>query len=100
MLPEFVAAWNRLGLQPELVLTTVSQAVQAMEKAVGDKAPQYEGEFTDWWTNGTASAPREVAASRRAKQLLAAAHSPLWGPMPAEAPRKTHATLPGSLLVR
>jgi Glycosyl hydrolases family 38 N-terminal domain len=34
-LPEFVAAWNKLGLKPELVFTTVSKALEAMEQAVG-----------------------------------------------------------------
>lgn len=90
-LAEFVAAWTRLGLQPELRLVTVSQAVREMEKAIGDRVPEYSGEFTDWWANGTASAPREVAASRLAKRLLAAAESPLWGPMPAAAQRKVEA---------
>lgn len=90
-LPAFVAAWNRLGLQPELVLTTASRAIQAMEAAVGDQVPQYEGEFTDWWANGAASGPREVAASRRAKRLLAAAQSSLWGPMPEDGARKAAA---------
>lgn len=80
-LAEFVAAWNKLGLQPELRFVTASQAVREMEKAIGDKVTEYAGEFTDWWANGTASAPREVAASRFAKRLLAAAESPMWGPM-------------------
>ncbi len=78
-LAEFVAAWNKLGLKPELRFATVSQAVRAMEEAIGDKVPEHTGGFTDWWANGTASAPREVAASRLAKHLLAAAESPLWG---------------------
>ncbi len=39
-----------------------------------------QGEWPDWWAFGTASAPREVAASRIAKRLLEAAQSPLWGP--------------------
>jgi len=81
-LPAFVTAWNRAGLKPELVLTTASVAMQQLEQQLGEKAPQYEGEFTDWWANGSGSAPREVAASRLAKRLLAAARSPLWGPMP------------------
>ncbi len=80
-LAEFVAAWNKLGLQPELRFVTASQAVREMEKAIGDKVPEYTGEFTDWWANGTASGPREVAASRFAKRLLAAAESSLWGAM-------------------
>ena len=89
-LADFVAAWNRLGLKPELVFTTVTKAMQAMEQAVGGQIPEYQGEFTDWWANGTAGAPREVAASRQAKRLLAAASSPLWGPMPARGEQKAH----------
>jgi hypothetical protein len=84
-LADFVAAWNRLGLQPRLRLTTVSEAMTRLEKAVGPTAPEYTGEWTDWWANGTASAPREVAASRYAKRHLAAVQSPLWGPLSARA---------------
>lgn len=87
-LAEFIAEWNKLGLKPELRFVTVSQAVRAMEQAIGDKVPEHAGEFTDWWANGTASAPREVAASRLAKRLLAAVESPLWGPMPVSTQRK------------
>ncbi|MFI5380466.1 MAG: hypothetical protein ACHRHE_14300 [Tepidisphaerales bacterium] len=87
-LADFVAAWNKLGLKPELVFTTASKAMSAMEQAVGANVPQHEGEFTDWWANGTASAPREVAASRLAKRHLAAVQSPLWGPLDAAAMRK------------
>lgn len=84
-LAAFVAAWNRLGLRPELRFVTASEAVRAMEAAVGERAPEYAGEFPDWWANGTGSAPREVAASRLAKRLLAAVESPVWGPLPAPA---------------
>lgn len=79
-LTEFVAAWNRLELQPRLRLVTVTQAMERLEKAWGSTAPEYSGEWTDWWANGTASAPRVVAASRAAKRSLAATQSPLWGP--------------------
>ena len=47
--------------------------MERMEKEAGPAAPEYEGEWTDWWANGTACAPREVAASRAAKRFLAAA---------------------------
>ena len=80
-LSDFVAAWNKLGLQPRLRLVTVSQAMRDLEKAAGATAPEYAGEWTDWWANGTACAPREVAASRFAKRYLAAAQSPVWGPL-------------------
>ncbi len=80
-LADFVAAWNRLGLEPRLTLTTAGDAMRRMEAAMGSTAPEHAGEWTDWWANGTASAPREVAASRLAKRLLAAAEAPLWGSM-------------------
>jgi hypothetical protein len=80
-LADFVATWRRLQLRPALRLTTAAAAMKSIEEQIGDQAPQYEGEWTDWWANGSASAPREVAASRKAKRLLASAESPLWGPM-------------------
>ena len=84
-LSPFVAAWNKLGLQPSLRLTTATNAVLEMEKLVGSTIPVREGEWTDWWANGDASGPREVAASRVAKRYMSAAMSPLFGPMPARA---------------
>lgn len=78
-LADFVAAWNQLKLQPELRLTTVSQAIEDVKPHIADRLPEYTGEFTDWWVNGCASGPREVAASRRAKRNLTAALSPVWG---------------------
>jgi hypothetical protein len=79
-LAEFVGTWNRLGLKPELRFTTAAVAMEQLEKEIGLKAPEYQGEWSDWWAYGTASGPREVAASRQAKRLLDDAHSPLWGP--------------------
>jgi len=84
-LPRFVAAWNRLGLKPALRLMTTSDALAKMEREVGASIKEYTGEWTDWWANGTASGPREVAASRLAKRRLRAAASPLFGPLPANA---------------
>ena len=78
-LADFVATWNRLGLQPEVHLSTVAAAMDRMRDEIGDVIPEYEGEWTDWWANGGASGPREVAASRQAKRLAAAATSPVWG---------------------
>ena len=86
-LADFVAAWNRLGLEPRLRLATVTEAMESLERVAGASAPEYEGEWTDWWANGTASAPREVAASRAAKRLLAAARSSAFGPLSESAAR-------------
>lgn len=81
---DFVAAWKQLGLKPELHLSTVGDALDRLKGEIGDTIPEHEGEWTDWWANGCASGPREVAASRRAKRLIAAAVSPVWGPVDAE----------------
>jgi hypothetical protein len=84
-LAPFVTAWNRLALSPVLRLTTATDAVTKMERVVGGTIPTLEGEWTDWWANGDASGPREVAASRVAKRSLTAAVSSVFGPMPAKA---------------
>ena len=75
---KFVAAWNKLGLTPSIHLSTASDAMERLKLEASD-APEYAGEFTDWWVNGAMSGPREVAASRIAKRNLAAALSPVWG---------------------
>ena len=85
---DFVATWNRLKLSPELRLTTASKALESLEKEVGDRIPEHEGEWTDWWANGSASDPRGIAASRKAKRVAAAAVSDAWGPLSTAA---THA---------
>ena len=82
---DFVATWNRLKLQPELRLVTVPEAMETLEKEIGDRIPEYQGVWPDWWSNGVPSAPREVAASRFAKRFLHASASPLFGPMDAGA---------------
>ncbi len=84
-LAEFVGAWNHLGLKPALRLTTASVAMKKLEATIGSRIPEYQGEWTDWWSNGVASGPREVAASRLGKRLLLAAESPLWGELDARA---------------
>lgn len=83
-LSEFVAAWNRLGLLPRLRLSLATQAMKDRD-CRRRAAPEYAGEWTDGWANGTACAPREVAASRFADRFLAAAGSPVWGPLDAPA---------------
>jgi len=92
-LAPFVDAWNRLGLVPRLRLTTATQAVLEMEARIGKDIPTKEGEWTDWWANGSASGPREVAASREAKRAVAASLSPVWGPLPPSAQTTLNAVL-------
>ena len=92
-MPKFIATWNRLGLKPEVRLTTAAAALESLRSSVGDSLPEYQGEFTDWWANGSASGPREVAASREAKRWVTAAASPVFGPMTESATAKETAIL-------
>jgi len=82
---DFITAWNNLKLQPELRLVTISEAMETLEKEIGGRIPEYEGEWPDWWSNGPAAAPRELAASRFAKRFLHGAASPVFGRMDASA---------------
>lgn len=92
-LADFVEAWNRLGLEPPLRLTTATEAVRELEREVGERIPVREGEWTDWWANGDASGPREVAASRFAKRHLSAALAPVWGEVTEPVRRKAEEIL-------
>lgn len=80
----FVKRWNELGLQPALVLTTASQAMDMVKEELGDKIPTYSGEWIDWWANGNASAPMEMHFNREAKRLVQTAQSSLFGPLSPE----------------
>ncbi|MGA2986746.1 MAG: hypothetical protein ABSG32_23335 [Terriglobia bacterium] len=84
-LANFVAAWNRLGLKPELRLVTGAEALEKFEAEAGSSLPELSGEWPDWWSNGEASAPREVCASRIAKGYLRASASPVFGSMDPQA---------------
>lgn len=84
-LAPFIEQWNAAKLTPALRLVNATTAVQEMESETGASIPTLEGEWTDFWANGSASGPREIAASRAAKRSLAAALSTAWGPLPATA---------------
>ncbi|HEY5585746.1 MAG TPA: hypothetical protein VIK78_14820 [Ruminiclostridium sp.] len=81
---EFVSKWNQLELKPELRLTTADQAMKDLEKEIGYRLPERTGEWVDWWANGTTSSPVEVAISRKAKRILTAIKSPVFGEMSGE----------------
>ena len=80
LLIEFVEAWNAAGLSPSLAITTPTPALTALRQHIGESAPTLQGEWMNWWANGAAAAPHELSASRRAKRLLTALESPLYGP--------------------
>jgi len=80
-------------LKPDIRLSTAAVALELIRSNYGDSIPEYEGEFTDWWDHLAASTPRETATSRRAKRLLAAAGSPVFGPITESARAKEESIL-------
>ncbi|MBR4887674.1 MAG: hypothetical protein IKU17_00855, partial [Clostridia bacterium] len=78
-LVDFVAKWNELGLQPRLELCTAGCAIDKIKAEVGEDIPTYSGQWIDWWANGNASAPVEMACNREAKRTLRTAALPLFG---------------------
>ncbi|HEY4378717.1 MAG TPA: hypothetical protein VGN01_00110 [Acidobacteriaceae bacterium] len=85
---DFVAAWNKAGLTPKLRIATATQATSKMEEIAGKSVPEYSGEFTDWWADGSMSSPASMAASRSSKRYLQQISSPLFGPLQPNAKTK------------
>lgn len=81
-LAEFIAKWNELGLKPRINFTTAAESMKKIEKRIGSKIDVLSGEWSDWWSFGVASFPRELSASRQANLFLEAAKSPAWGAPP------------------
>lgn len=75
---DFVKTWNRMGLRPELKLST---ATASLRDLVADNEPSgtVQGEFGDWWAFGLASLPREHSAARSARHILQASMSDVLG---------------------
>ncbi|HEU4555309.1 MAG TPA: glycoside hydrolase family 38 C-terminal domain-containing protein [Chitinophaga sp.] len=69
-LPEAVKAWNERYASPKLVITSVKQFLQDFEKAYKDKIPVIAGDYTEFWTDGIASAARETGINRNASDRL------------------------------
>jgi hypothetical protein len=76
-LPEAVKAWNERFASPTLVITSVKQFFQDFEAAYGDKVPVISGDYTEYWTDGIASAARETGYNRNASDRLQQADA-IW----------------------
>ncbi len=76
---DFIKKWNEMGLKPALRMTTIDQAMERIEKKVGENIDTFEGEWQDWWSFGGAAMPRETQTTRRAAQCMNAIQSSFWG---------------------
>jgi len=76
-LPEAVKAWNERYTSPRLVITSVKQFFNDFEAAYADKIPVVSGDYTEFWTDGIASAARETGYNRNASETLQQADA-IW----------------------
>ena len=97
-LSDFVSAWNRAGYMPRLKLCTVGQAMQEFERSAGE-LPVRTGMWTDYWSNGLASSPVEMAHAREARRVLTAACSPQLGRLTANHKKQRDAVLDELMMV-
>lgn len=76
-LPDAVKAWNAHFESPKLVITSVKQFFHDFEAKYKDQIPSFTGDYTEYWTDGVASAARETAKNRKASDVLKQA-SAIW----------------------
>jgi alpha-mannosidase len=69
-LSDAVKNWNEKYASPHLVITSVPQFFQALETKWKDKIPTVKGDYTEYWTDGIASAARETGLNRNAADWL------------------------------
>ncbi len=69
-LPEFVKQWNEQHKTPKLAITTARKALKDFENKHGKNLPQFAGEITPYWEDGSASSARETALNRRTVRAL------------------------------
>lgn len=62
---ETIKKWNKKYVWPKLKNATVSEFIKDMEKKHAEEFPVYKAAWPDWWTDGAASAMRELSAARK-----------------------------------
>lgn len=76
-LPDAVKAWNEKFASPKLVITSTREFFHDFEAAYADKIPVVSGDYTEYWTDGVASAARETGFNRNASDRLQQADA-IW----------------------
>ena len=66
---EFVQSWNSLGKKPELVFSTPSQFFKSLEAEATAEIKTMCGDWSDWWADGLASMPAQIAVVQDSKRL-------------------------------
>ncbi len=67
-LSEFIKAWNAEGMLPKLVFSTPTIFIEKIVSQLPKDIPTLRGEWCDWWAEGIAASPFEVAILQAAKR--------------------------------
>jgi len=74
---ELIRDWNEKYIWPKMRSSLGTELPKWVERNHGDALQTFRAAWPDWWSDGIASAPREVAAVRKTQKQLAATESML-----------------------
>ncbi|MEO7176416.1 MAG: glycosyl hydrolase-related protein, partial [Saprospiraceae bacterium] len=76
-LPDFVKNWNETHITPKFVIATNKEMFEAFEKKYAAFIPEFSGDFSPYWEDGTTSSAFETALNRNNSERLVQAQA-LW----------------------
>lgn len=76
-LPDAVKSWNEEYAFPRLVICSATEMMQAFDEKYGETLPTYEGDFTEYWTDGLGTNAKQTGNHREVKERLVQAET-LW----------------------
>lgn len=74
---ELIRDWNQKYVWPRMRSSLGTEMPKWVHQNHGDDLQTFRAAWPDWWSDGIASAPREVAAVRKTQKQLAATESML-----------------------
>jgi hypothetical protein len=69
-LPDAVVAWNKKYSYPRIVISSMQGFMEAFEKKYQALIPEFRGELTEYWTDGTGSTALESGLYRRTTERM------------------------------
>jgi hypothetical protein len=72
---EFIMNWNNEYAWPKFCIASVHDAFSAFEKKYGDKLPEYKGDLTPYWEDGSGSSALETGINRNNGERLVQAEA-------------------------
>ncbi|HVK23147.1 MAG TPA: hypothetical protein VM677_17460 [Actinokineospora sp.] len=75
IMSQTVRQWNEKWAYPHLRLSTNHEFFVAAEQRLGDRVPEFTGDWNNWWADGVGSGARPVQLVRHAQGALADAQT-------------------------